>query len=140
MQEEGVCFNDQSMYVTHHESREKRFLLCVRMFKNQYLKKLYSYIILLYIFIYFRLWALSHRYYDTVNRTCFFMNNDWVFINNNVELMWNSLNITDQRMFCFDMKEMDWTQYFDGIYKGVRLYLFKEDDRVLESARVKMKM
>jgi len=59
--------------------------------------------------------------------------------NDNVEKMWNCLNKEDQQLFTFQMKELDWSKYLVNHYKGIRLYLLKEDDSTLERSRVRYK-
>jgi len=63
----------------------------------------------------------------------------WDYSNDNVENMWNSLNKKDQQLFKFQMKELNWTQYMVNQYKGIRLYLLKEDDSTLKRSRVRYK-
>jgi len=61
------------------------------------------------------------------------------YSNDNIEKMWNCLNKEDQQLFKFQMKELDWTKYLINHYKGIRLYLLKEDDSTLERSRVRYK-
>jgi len=42
-------------------------------------------------------------------------------------------------LFKFQMKEFDWPKYFVDHYKGMRLYLLKEDESTLEVSRTKYK-
>jgi len=53
--------------------------------------------------------------------------------------MWNCLSKEDQQLFKFQMKEFDWTKYFVNHYKGIRLFLLKEDESTLELSRIRYK-
>ncbi|XP_011700623.1 PREDICTED: uncharacterized protein LOC105457578 [Wasmannia auropunctata] len=86
-----------------------------------------------------RMWKLYtkiHKYSDAV--ACFALKH-LDFSLHNVEAMWNRLSEKDQQLFKFQMKEFDWTEYFVNLYKGIRLYLLKEDDSTLEISRIRYK-
>jgi len=83
------------------------------------------------------MWNLCEKFCELINVMTPFINNEWNITNKNVQRMWNCLNKTDQQIFMFNMKEFDWTTYFNVIYKGVRSNLFKEDDSFLKSAHIK---
>jgi hypothetical protein len=83
------------------------------------------------------MWNLCEKFCELINVMTPFINNEWNITNKNVQRMWNCLNKTDQQIFMFNMKEFDWTTYFNVIYKGVRSNLFKEDDSFLKGAHIK---
>lgn len=62
-----------------------------------------------------------------------------IISNNNVKAMWNNMNKEDQQLFNFDMKTFDWPTYFTDYYKGIRLYILKEDDSTLINNRIRYK-
>lgn len=85
------------------------------------------------------MWNLFKKLNRLLDVLVYFMNNEWIVIDTNVQTMWKYMSERDQQMFAFNMKEFDWICYFSHMYAGVRLYLFKEDDSVLEKAYIKKK-
>lgn len=73
-----------------------------------------------------------HKFSDVIS---FFCTNEWMFTNNNVQQLWTRLTDVDQRLFDFNMKQMDWIEYSHHYIKGMRLYLFKDDLSTVPSAR-----
>jgi len=63
----------------------------------------------------------------------------WTYSYDNVEKMWTCLSKEDQELFKFWMKEFDWTNYLVNNYKGMRLYLLKEDESTLKLSRIRYK-
>ena len=41
--------------------------------------------------------------------------------------MWDELNETDRLKFPFDIKTLEWDQYFYDTLYGIKFYLLKED-------------
>ncbi|EDW28071.1 GL27182 [Drosophila persimilis] len=54
------------------------------------------------------------------NRKTFWFNRD------NTEALWDHMSPEDRKGFNFDMKSLDWDDYFKNIWGGMRLYIFKE--------------
>lgn len=69
----------------------------------------------------------------------FFSTGNWIFINNNVQNMWQRLNSKDQQLFKFSMANFDWKMYLQDYVKGIRLYIFKDELDNLESSKLKWK-
>ncbi|XP_011870261.1 PREDICTED: putative fatty acyl-CoA reductase CG5065 isoform X2 [Vollenhovia emeryi] len=68
-----------------------------------------------------------------------FCNNEWSYSTDNVQVMWDRLGEEDQKLFKFNMFGFDWTKYIVDHYKGIRLFLLKDDDSTLEISRIKHK-
>lgn len=69
----------------------------------------------------------------------FFSTGNWIFVNDNVQGMWQRLNSKDQQLFRFTMADFDWNAYLQNYVKGIRLYIFKDELDNLEDSRLKWK-
>ncbi|XP_068621786.1 fatty acyl-CoA reductase wat-like [Battus philenor] len=56
----------------------------------------------------------------------YFALREWKFHNSNTQSLFNELNLADKEIFDFNMKALDWRQYFISYIKGVRVYLLKD--------------
>lgn len=79
------------------------------------------------------------KIHKMANIVSFFCNHEWVFTNDHTQKLWKKLSKTDQVIYNFNMKEMDWASYLHYYIRGMRIYLFKDDLSTLESARKKWK-
>ncbi|KAL1455938.1 hypothetical protein WDU94_000703 [Cyamophila willieti] len=52
---------------------------------------------------------------------------DWVYANDNVQRLWTKLGPEDQRMFLFNIDQIDWTAYYNHFIRGIQKYILKED-------------
>ncbi|XP_017889314.1 fatty acyl-CoA reductase wat-like [Ceratina calcarata] len=69
----------------------------------------------------------------------FFCTNQWSFRDNNVVKLWERMNPADQEIFHFNIKALDWEDYFLVHIKGLRVYMLKDPMDTLEPARAKYK-
>lgn len=84
-----------------------------------------------------RLLKVYKKIHKFSNVLKFFCTNDWIVANDNVQLLWKKLNKTDQELFHFNMKDLDWSEYLFNYIPGMRRTLFKDNDSTLEAARQK---
>ncbi|CAL1688894.1 unnamed protein product [Lasius platythorax] len=84
-----------------------------------------------------RMWKLYSKVHKAAKVLAHFIVNKWNFTDDNVQAMWNRLNEEDRQLFKFNMIGFDWTKYLTNCYKGMRLYLFNEDESSLENSRIK---
>lgn len=68
----------------------------------------------------------------------YFSTREWIFSNNNVQSLWNSLNNDDKTLFPFDIKKMHWEEYLDTYHKGIMTFLLKEGQDKLPEARKRL--
>ncbi|KAK9504080.1 hypothetical protein O3M35_010503 [Rhynocoris fuscipes] len=68
----------------------------------------------------------------------YFSMKSWKFSNNNLRALWIGLNSTDKELFQFDMKTIDWSEYFKKAIPGIRLYIFKEAEDTIPDAIKRM--
>jgi len=75
-----------------------------------------------------------HKFANVIS---FFCTNEWTFTNDNVQQLWSNLNLSDQKLFYFDMQSLDWEVYIKEYMKGMRVYLFKDELSNATEARKK---
>lgn len=68
----------------------------------------------------------------------YFSTREWIFSNQNVQSLWNSLNNDDKALFPFDIKNMHWEEYLDTYHKGIMTFLLKEGQDKLPVARKRL--
>lgn len=71
----------------------------------------------------------------------YFLQTHLSFDISNASGLWNSMTKADQQLFPFDMEFFDWDNYFKRAFRGMRIYLGKEDpsEESLERARKRMR-
>lgn len=77
-----------------------------------------------------------HKFVDVVT---WFSSRDWTYTNDNVQNMWKRLETKDQQSFRFNIRELNWREYFRNYIIGMRVNLFKDDLSTLEASRKKSK-
>jgi fatty acyl-CoA reductase len=70
---------------------------------------------------------LSDKIYKSVRTLDFFTSHSWIFPNDNSILLQNEMTDVDQRIFNFDLKDLDWFQYWRNYCLGTKQYLLRED-------------
>ncbi|XP_032686166.1 fatty acyl-CoA reductase 1-like isoform X4 [Odontomachus brunneus] len=86
-----------------------------------------------------RLWKLYnmiHKYQDGIS---YFVMHNWTHSEDNIQAMWRRMDENEKFLFDFNMKGFDWPKYLDDHFKGMRLYLLKDDLSTLEDSRIKWK-
>lgn len=58
----------------------------------------------------------------------YFATRQWSFPCDNLLSLYDSLGETDQKLFNFDIRKVDWRTYTQNFYIGIRRHLMKEDD------------
>uniref|UniRef100_T1IQ15 Fatty acyl-CoA reductase n=1 Tax=Strigamia maritima TaxID=126957 RepID=T1IQ15_STRMM len=61
--------------------------------------------------------------------------NQWEFNSDNVRKLWNSLPPNDQNTFNFDIKQINWKNYFETYHLGCKSYLLKESVETATTSR-----
>lgn len=82
------------------------------------------------------------RIYDKLHRATnaleWFTTHDWNFKSNNVIEMSERLQGIDQKTFQFDVRNLQWTDYWHDYVLGIRKFILKEEDETIQSARNKL--
>ncbi|XP_076643575.1 fatty acyl-CoA reductase wat-like [Halictus rubicundus] len=69
--------------------------------------------------------------------TQYFSTREWDFRNENVQTLWRNLNSDDQKIFNFNVENIDWREYFYYYLRGLRMYIVGDPMDTLDEARVK---
>ncbi|CAF0826788.1 unnamed protein product [Adineta steineri] len=70
---------------------------------------------------------LSDKIYKSVRTLDFFTSNSWIFPNDNSVSLQNEMSDIDQKIFGFDLKELDWFSYWRHYCMGAKQFLLRED-------------
>lgn len=68
----------------------------------------------------------------------YFTTKQWEFTNDNFYMIMKELNETDNQIFNFDLKELNWKSYIENYCLGTKVYLMKEDAKRLDECRIKI--
>ncbi|XP_063110555.1 fatty acyl-CoA reductase 2 isoform X3 [Cavia porcellus] len=96
--------------------------------------------------IYLRLTGRKPRVTKLMNRMLrmlsmleYFVNHSWEWSTHNTEMLMSMLSPEDQRMFNFDVRQLNWLEYIENYVLGVKKYLLKEDMAGIPEARQHLK-
>ncbi|XP_076687279.1 fatty acyl-CoA reductase wat-like [Andrena cerasifolii] len=64
----------------------------------------------------------------------YFSTQEWNFCDDNVQKLWQRLNSADQGIFKFNIKNLDWNEYFYCNIRGIRMYMIKDPLDTVEAA------
>uniref|UniRef100_A0A914I2E4 Fatty acyl-CoA reductase n=1 Tax=Globodera rostochiensis TaxID=31243 RepID=A0A914I2E4_GLORO len=56
----------------------------------------------------------------------YFTSRGWIFESDNALAMWENLSEEDKKLYCFDVRKLDWGNYLFDYLMGVKIYLLKE--------------
>lgn len=86
-----------------------------------------------------RLLNITNRILKTVSVLEYFATRSWEWSMNNTEMLLAELGPKDQQMFNFDVRQLDWVEYFENYVLGVKQYLLKEDMSGIPKAKEHLK-
>lgn len=69
----------------------------------------------------------------------FFTTHEWKFSATNMVELYGNMNPCDQKLFNFNVKEINWPNYIGKYCLGMRKYVLKEDLSTLPAARKHMR-
>lgn len=73
------------------------------------------------------------------NVIAYFATQEWKFDNLNTLALWDRTNTVDRKIFDFNLKSLDWSDYFYKQIRGVRVYIGHESFDTVEKGIVKAK-
>lgn len=82
---------------------------------------------------------ITNRILKTVSVLEYFATQSWEWSMNNTEMLLAELGPKDQQMFNFDVRQLDWVEYFENYVLGVKQYLLKEDMSGIPKAKEHLK-
>lgn len=59
-----------------------------------------------------------------------------IYLNDNIEELWQDMDEWDQKTFMFDMKTINWDVYLKAYYDGILQYVIREKNRNEEKAQM----
>ncbi|WKY16342.1 hypothetical protein Q1695_001201 [Nippostrongylus brasiliensis] len=81
---------------------------------------------------------LYARVWRMVEALHYFTTHGWTFHSKNLPKLWNSLSTEDQKMFHFDVRQLDWDSYLFDYVMGIKRYILKDDLNKLQAARANL--
>ncbi|XP_014387836.1 PREDICTED: fatty acyl-CoA reductase 2 [Myotis brandtii] len=86
-----------------------------------------------------RMTKLMNRLLRTVSMLEYFVNRSWEWSTSNTEMLMSKLSPEDQRVFNFDVRQLNWLEYIENYVLGVKKYLLKEDMAGVPEAKQHLK-
>lgn len=65
----------------------------------------------------------------------YFVEHKFTFTMENTTKLWHSLSLADQKMFNFNIREINWAEYFRNSLMGVRCFMGKEQPETIPKAK-----
>lgn len=82
---------------------------------------------------------ITNRILKTVSVLEYFATQSWEWSTSNTEMLLAELGPEDQQVFNFDVRKVDWVEYFENYVLGVKQYLLKEDMSRIPKAKEHLK-
>nr|XP_044995431.1 fatty acyl-CoA reductase 2 isoform X2 [Jaculus jaculus] len=82
-----------------------------------------------------RMMKLMTRLLKTISMLEYFTNRSWEWTSANSEMLRSEMSPEDQRVFNFDVRQLNWLEYIENYVMGVKKYLLKEDMAEIPKAR-----
>ncbi|KAH8354948.1 hypothetical protein KR093_002711 [Drosophila rubida] len=74
-----------------------------------------------------RLIKLYKKIHKSMDALSYFSTGFWTYDTTNIERLWQSLSAADKEQFEFNIRQLDWDNYFKNALVGLRVYLAHED-------------
>ncbi|KAG8514038.1 Fatty acyl-CoA reductase 2 [Galemys pyrenaicus] len=86
-----------------------------------------------------RFTKLMNRLSKTLSMLEYFVNHSWEWSTSNTDMLMLELSPEDQRVFNFDIRQLNWLDYIENYVLGIKKYLLKEDMSGIPKARQQLK-
>ncbi|XP_045410064.1 fatty acyl-CoA reductase 2 isoform X2 [Lemur catta] len=86
-----------------------------------------------------RMTKLMNRLLKTLSLLEYFINRSWEWSTYNTEMLMSELSPEDQRVFNFDVRQLNWLEYIENYVLGIKKYLLKEDMAGIPEAKQHLK-
>ncbi|XP_022378428.1 fatty acyl-CoA reductase 2 [Enhydra lutris kenyoni] len=86
-----------------------------------------------------RMTKVMNRLLRTVSMLEYFVNRSWEWSTYNTEMLMSELSPEDQRVFNFDVRQLNWLEYIENYVLGIKKYLLKEDMAGIPEAKQHLK-
>lgn len=95
-----------------------------------------SWLFLLQIFRLLKAYKKIHKFSGVIS---YFSTQQWEFDNKNVLELWERTPPADRKKFDFNLKSLDWHDFFYYHVRGLRLYILKDPLNTIDVGRVKFR-
>lgn len=75
------------------------------------------------------------KLHQNANMLEYFFTREWKFHSKNVKELLDAIPMKDKENFNFDISQLEWKDYLEQQFLGVRRYILKEDDSTIPAAR-----
>lgn len=86
-----------------------------------------------------RMTKVMKRLLRTVSMLEYFINQSWDWSTCNTEMLMSKMSPEDQRVFNFDVRQLNWLEYIENYVLGIKKYLLKEDMAGIPEAKQHLK-
>lgn len=83
----------------------------------------------------FRLWNAYKKIHKFVDVISYFSTQQWKFTNDNVQTLWKRMSPEDQKLFDFNIANIDWQSVFKDSMLGLRTYMAQDTPDTIEPAK-----
>lgn len=83
------------------------------------------------------------KVYDEVQPTCDLVSfcstrqQQQRYRDHNVRALWSAMSVSDQQVFDFNVKAVDWDEYFYTQCRGIRVYTLRDNLDTVRAAKIK---
>ncbi|KDR09346.1 hypothetical protein L798_15114, partial [Zootermopsis nevadensis] len=81
------------------------------------------------------LWNIYKKIHKFVDVISYFSTQQWKFTNDNVQTLWKRMSPEDQKLFDFNIANIDWQSVFRDSMQGLRIYVAQETTDTIEDAK-----
>ncbi|XP_003221419.2 fatty acyl-CoA reductase 1 isoform X2 [Anolis carolinensis] len=82
-----------------------------------------------------RMMKLLNRLHKSMAAFEYFASCTWEWSSDNMNVLLNQLNPKDKKLFCFDVRQLHWSEYMENYCLGTKKYLLKEDMAGIPAAK-----
>lgn len=111
-----VCYSNNPNYFLHFLS-----LICLH-----YIPAVFMDAIALVIGKKPRMLKTYKKIHKFMNVIEYFAMREWDFDTHRVSALWNQMTPKDQKLFFFDMKQLNWDGFLESYFRGIRLHLLRD--------------
>ncbi|XP_021941668.1 fatty acyl-CoA reductase wat-like, partial [Zootermopsis nevadensis] len=81
------------------------------------------------------LWNIYKKIHKFVDVISYFSTQQWKFTNDNVQTLWKRMSPEDQKLFDFNIANIDWQSVFKDSMLGLRTYMAQDTPDTIEPAK-----
>ncbi|XP_015271252.1 PREDICTED: fatty acyl-CoA reductase 1-like [Gekko japonicus] len=82
-----------------------------------------------------RMMKIFNRLHRTMTLLEYFTSRTWEWSSDNVNMLMNQLSTKDKKLYCFDVRQLHWSEYIENYCLGTKKYLLNEDMAGIPAAK-----